>query len=506
MASMGMDDVLRRWVVRHAGKIAVKTSDSSSALTYAELDGRASRIAAALARRGVQTGDRVMLSFGNTPDFFAALFGCWRGGFVAVPLDPESATTELQNVIEHAEPKAIIEQEDGSSNVESLQTPVPRLAVGELSREAPGDWLRPQGSPAGRATGRSPECPALLLYTSGTSGQPKAVLHVHRALVAKVAAIARHFGFDESFVSLCLLPTHFGHGLICNCLSTLSYGGTLIIAPPFNLDFIAKLWPVVEAHHVNTFSSVPTVVRLLRQYARRRTIKAPASLKLVTCASAPLWPEDIEAFGQDFGVPLLNCYGLTETSGWIACSERAGVPTQGRVGKPLADEIRVVNSQGAVLSAGERGELQVNGPSVMAGYYRNDALTQEVIAGGWFSTGDIGELDAAGAVYLHSRIKDLIIRAGKNIYPTEVDGALMTHPEVADACTIGLNDELLGESVAACVVRGDGASINEAALIAYARQLLAGYKVPQKIVFVDRIPKTSRGKVNRAALRSQFSH
>ena len=170
----------------------------------------------------------------------------------------------------------------------------------------------------------------------------------------------------------------------------------------------------------------------------------------------------------------------------------------------MLDEIRAIDSQGNALQAGERGELQVRGPSILAGYFKNDALTREVISDGWFSTGDIGELDASGAVHLHSRIKDLIIRAGKNIYPAEVDGVLMTHPEIADACTVGLHDDLLGESVAACVVRGDGASISESGLISYASQALAAYKVPQKIAFVDRIPKTSRGKVNRAALRSQF--
>jgi acyl-CoA synthetase (AMP-forming)/AMP-acid ligase II len=325
---------------------------------------------------------------------------------------------------------------------------------------------------------------ALLLYTSGTTGRPKGAVFTHQALATKLGAITQWFGFDESFTSLCLLPTHFGHGLICNCLSVFDYGGTLVIAPPFNLDLLGKLWSLVERHGVNHFSSVPTIVRLLNQHASRRPVQIPRSLKWVTCASAPLWIEDIQEFERHFGVPLLNCYGLTETSGWSACSRNDPERNLASVGMPLACEMRVVG-----------GELQIKGPALMS---------SDAIEDGWFATGDIGEIDASGAVFLRSRVKELIIRAGKNIYPAEVDNALMTHPAVAEACTVGLDDELLGEKVAACVVRAEGVSISEKELIAHAQQTLAAYKCPQRIVFVDKIPKTSRGKVNRANLRAIF--
>jgi long-chain acyl-CoA synthetase len=258
----------------------------------------------------------------------------------------------------------------------------------------------------------------------------------------------------------------------------------LVIAPPFNLDLLRQLWALVDRHGVNTFSTVPTVVRLLSQ----RAGSAPRSLKWITCASAPLSSADIEAFQNLFWVPVLNCYGLTETCGWSACSPNDPGRNLESVGLPLGCEIR-----------SHSGELQIKGDSVMRGYFKGEAATDE-----WFATGDIGEIDGTGAVFLHSRIKDLIIRAGKNIYPAEVDRVLLSHPEVADACTVGLDDPLLGEKVAACVVRAVGSTLRESALIEYAQNKLAAWKCPQAIAFVERIPKSSRGKVNRSTVKALF--
>ena len=167
-------------------------------------------------------------------------------------------------------------------------------------------------------------------------------------------------------------------------------------------------------------------------------------------------------------------------------------------------EIRAVNADGAALPPGESGELQIKGPSIMTGYYRKDQLTRDVVQNGWLATGDIGEVDETGAVFLHSRIKEIIIRAGRNIYPAEVDFVLMSHPDVAEACTVGIKDTILGETVAACVVRNNDSSLTEDALIAHAREHLVAYKCPERIVFVEQIPKTSRGKVNRSTLLPLF--
>lgn len=487
-------------------KIGIKTSDKKECcLTYSQFNNRAMCAALLLQRYGCRRGDRVIIGLGNSPDFFVVLFACFHAGLIAVPVDANLAIGELRVIIDHSAPSIIVADRSVEAKFKQFSTACRFLLY---TGDADATETADKDEPAVRAT---PEDPALLLYTSGTTGHPKAVLYTHAALMSKLDALKRWFEFDESYTSLCLLPTHFGHGLICNCLITFAYAGTLIIAPPFNLILLRKLWNLIDEHRVNTFSSVPTVIRLLLEYAEYRQTSiedkppTPVSLRFITCASAPLWPDEIRAFEDRFNVPLLNCYGLTETAGWSACSPRRSDRNLTSVGMAVNCDMRVVDASGKPLPAGERGELQIKGPNVMSGYYRYSGQGGNVVNDdGWFSTGDIGEISVTGAIFLHSRIKELIIRAGKNIYPAEIDSVLMSHPDVIEACTVGLHDPLMGEQVAACVVRGDKSSLTENDLIAHAQKSLVDYKCPQQILFVDKIPKTSRGKINRANLSTLF--
>ena len=330
------------------------------------------------------------------------------------------------------------------------------------------------------------------------------MMHSHRTLQARVEAIREWFSFDETYRSLCLLPTHFGHGLICNCLATLNYGGTLVLCRPFDLDLVGKLWGLVAANKIDWFSTVPTIVRLLLQIAERKGAVRVSSLKFVTCASAPLRKEEIDAFERQFGVPLLNCYGITETASWTAFSPRDGVRDKSSVGIAFGCDIRAANSSGNPLPPNEPGELQVRGPSVMLGYYKNEALTARTIQDGWFCTGDYGRVDEEGRVYILGRIKEIIIRAGLNVYPSDIDAILLAHPSIAEGYCVGLEDPILGEKIGAAVVVKEGHSMGEQDVIDHCRGALAKYKCPETVRFVDAIAKTSRGKVNRASLRSLF--
>ncbi|HUG23691.1 class I adenylate-forming enzyme family protein [Piscinibacter sp.] len=505
MALMTLDGLLRSCAQRWHDKPCLKTAEFGVTMSYQELDWQATAFATALLRNGCCPGDCVLLAFGNSPGFFAALFGCFRAGLVAVPVDPMLAPGELQAIVDHARPVQILVPEESEAVFHPLQR-FGGMTVLDAETTLCGLLLDPvDGCPDDATLQDNPDQPALLLYTSGTTGRPKGVLYSHSMLLAKIEAIRRWFSFDESFRTLCLLPTHFGHGLICNCLSVFGYGGTLVIAPPFDLELMRRLWRIIEAHGVHYFSSVPTMARLLMQHAAKQPVDCPTSMRFVTCASAPLAAQEAVDFERMFGIPLLNCYGLTETSGWSACSPRDPQRSITSVGKALHGEIRIVGPDGQALPAGHHGEVQVKSPSVMSGYYLDSAQSGQVLRDGWLSTGDIGELDEAGALMLHARIKDLIIRAGKNVFPAEVDTVLMSHPEVADACTVGLPDALLGETVASCVVLRAGASLTGTALMSHARQKLAAYKCPQRIVFVQALPRTSRGKVSRASLRPLFA-
>jgi len=440
----------------------------------------------------------------NRPEFFVAFFGCLRAGRIAVPIDANLAQPEHVAIVNHAAPAAIVVDEERADAFREVGPGVPKLILGRGTRtgELYVDVASATASPAVARSG-SPDDPAVLLYTSGTTGTPKGVVHSQASLATKTETIRRWFSFDESFRSLCLLPTSFGHGLICNCLTTFAYGGTLVICKPFDLKLLATFWKIAKKHEITTFSSVPSVVRLLLKVAEREAVRCE-SLKFVTCASAPLRADEVVTFQEKFGAPLLNCYGITETASWTAFSPNRPERALDSVGIMSGCEIRAVDAAGKVLPPGEVGELQVKGPSVMLGYYKNPEATAQAFDNGWFRTGDQGTVSERGEVFLVGRIKELIIRAGLNIYPAEIDTVLATHAGVADAYCTGVEDAILGEKVVACVVAKEGAVVSEAELISLCRTRLAAYKCPERIVFVDSVPKNTRGKVSRAAVRQLF--
>jgi len=470
-------------------------------MTYAQLDRAASAFARSLRARGASPGERLVLANANTPEFFVALFGAARAGLVSVPLDAGLAAAELRNVLDHARPHAVVVDARSAAVFEPLG--VPRCAAVQ-GGDGDGDGAGGDAEAAGAGGG---EDPALIIYTSGTTSTPRGAVHSHRGVLRKVEDIRAWFGLGEADSELCMLPTHFGHGLVCSCLTTLHFGGTLVLCRPFDAELLPRVLALADQHAVTTFSTVPTIIRLM---LRNQAIRAPAAgrLRFVTCASAPLHPEEVDAFEARFGVPLLNCYGLTEAGTWSAMSPIDPQRDRRSVGTAAGCRFRAVAVDGEArtpLVAGELGELEVSGPSVMLGYDGDAEATARVLRDGWLATGDLGRVDDRGRVFLAGRSKDLIIRAGANIYPAEIEGVLLRHPDVAEAFVVGLDHALLGEQVGACVVRKPGTGVSDADLVRHCRTVLAPYKCPETIRFVDAVPKTSRGKVSRAALQAVFA-
>ena len=487
----GLDRIAAEWAGRSPDRPAIVVP-GGAALTYAELDRRASAFAGFLRESGAAAGDRLVLASCNTPEFFVAFFGAARAGLVAVPLDPGLAAPELWNVLAHARPHAVVVDRRSAAAFEPLGVQLCEAgAAGAMGGAAEVDS----------------ESAALVIYTSGTTGTPRGAVHSHAGIQAKVDAIADCFGLDQTHVALCMLPTHFGHGLVCACLSTFNCGGTLVLCRPFDLELLPRVFELADRHGVTTFSTVPTIVRLM---LRNGAIARPAAgrLRFVTCASAPLHPEEIDAFEDRFGVPLLNCYGSTEAGTWSAVSPNDGGRDRRSVGIAAGCRFRAVRRDGdrsTPLAAGETGELEIAGPSLMLAYLDDPVGTAEVLRDGWLATGDLGSVDERGRVYLAGRSKDLIIRAGANIYPAEIEGVLLRHPQVSEAYVVGLDHAVLGERVGACVVRKDGADVSDRDLVTHCRTVLAPYKCPETIRFVDSVPKTSRGKVSRQSLKALLS-
>jgi long-chain acyl-CoA synthetase len=477
------------------------------ALTYAALDTGAARFAARLRTDGARPGDRLILGNGNRPELFIALFGAARAGLIAVPLDVQLAPAELANVFHHARPFAAVvdgRSADAFAALGGARYDADELATGGAPALADDDEGRDEGHDEDdrAAPPRDPDRPALILYTSGTTGTPRGAVHGHAGLQRKLDAINRWSLLASGARAMCMLPTHFGHGLICACLATLNLTGTLVLCRPFDVELLPRVFALADDHAVETFSTVPSIIRLL---LRNQAIAPPraGTLRYVTCASAPLHAEEVAAFEARFGVPLLNCYGITEGGTWSAMSPRdprARDPQS--VGTAVDCRFRAVDGNGDELAAGAVGELQLTGPSVMLGYHEDLEGTARAIRDGWLVTGDRGRVDAAGRVYLAGRSKELIIRAGANIYPAEVEGVLLRHPAIAEAYVLGVAHAVLGEQVAAIVVLSPGAALTARELQEHCRPWLAAYKIPERIERVAAVPRTSRGKVTHAALHA----
>ena len=332
-------------------------------------------------------------------------------------------------------------------------------------------------------------------------------MHTHRSLRAKWVSLHAALGLSAFSRTLCLLPTHFGHGLICNCLFPWLSGQELYVLPPFQPTLLMKLGEIIDRHAITFLSSVPTVWRLAIKTARPPQSR---SLSHIFCGSAPLsaalWTSIREWSGT---AEVMNAYGITETGSWIAgTTVPFEHPEDGLVGEAWGGLIKVLPAAETTISpawsqscvAGESGHVWVSTPALMKGYLDRPDLTSKVITQGWFSTGDIGLIDERGYLYLRGRERDEINKGGMKVYPGDVDAVVERFSGTIDVCTFAIQDPLLGEDVGVAIVLS---SASDAALIELHRWTathLAAHQRPRSWYVLDEIPRTSRGKVNRASV------
>jgi acyl-CoA synthetase (AMP-forming)/AMP-acid ligase II len=424
------------------------------------------RRAAALAEVGVGAGDRVAIVHGGTAPFFADLLAVWSLGAAASCLDPALTPRERDRVLTFLDASAVV--------------------------DADGPCTRGGGGP-GR--GVRLDDPGLILFTSGTTGEPKGVVLSFRALLARISLNLAEIGAATFARTLVTLPTHFGHGLIGNALSALHAGGTIVL-PPRGLPLAAALGAIVDEHRITFLSSVPTLWRLALKMSPP---PRKGSLARVHVGSAPLSAELWRAIAGWAGAEVVNCYGITEAANWIAGASSNDGFVNGLVGRPWGGRAAVIDAEGRLSASGE-GEIVVLSPALMSGYLDRDDLTEAAFHRGWYKTGDWGEVDGEGRIRLTGRIKDEINRAGFKVQPAEIDRVIEEHPMVEEACTFGMADAVSGELVAVAVRLAAGADLDAGRLSAWLSTRLRREAVPERIFFVDEIPRTARGKVSRAAV------
>lgn len=449
-----------------------------------ELAGEIERRAGLLARQGVGRGSHVVIAHGGTIDFFADLFAVWRTGACAACVHPLVTRGELTTVAEFLQPNAILVGADSSAAVDLA---IPLLC---MSRE--------NGESVPVGDDGELDDPALILFTSGTTGEPKGVVHSFRSLLARAALNRQVIGDRALARTLCVLPTHFGHGLIGNCLTPLLASARLMLLPGVGMKTAAALAGAIDDLDISFMSSVPSFWKLALKVARppRR-----GSLRQVNIGSAPLSAELWRAVQGWAGTDnVVNAYGITETANWAAgASGRDHRPADGLVGSMWGGRAAVATEEGRILGAGE-GELLLQTPALMQGYHQRPDLTAAALRDGWFLTGDIGSIDDRGVIRLLGRQKHEINRGGQKVHPEEIDALLERHPDVLEACTFGLSDEASGEVVAAAICLRDGVGTGGPELRRWCLERVRRELAPERWFFLPAIPKTGRGKVDRRAV------
>jgi acyl-CoA synthetase (AMP-forming)/AMP-acid ligase II len=456
-------------------------------ITHAELDDAAARVAGWLAGR-VRPGERVLLAAGASVGFVRCYLGALRAGAVVVLANPGYTSAELGHLV--ADSGAVL----------AFADPGPARLLAELGPsgdrlETVGIRALPDGPGRGGGVAVRPDDTALLAYTSGTTGRPKGVPLTHRQLAVSVRSAMAAWRWSPDDVLAHALPLYHQHGL-GGVHAALIAGGTVHVRSRFTPADLAR---TVQETRASAMFAVPTIYQALAD-ADAVTAADFAGLRLAVCGSAPLSPALAERLAAVLGrVPLIR-YGTTETG--LNVSNPLGDARGDTVGVPLPGVLARIADAGGDADPGADGEIQLRGPQVFAGYWRDQAATAAAFTpDGWFRTGDIGAVDpATGHLRIRGRIKEMIITGGLNVYPREVEIALEAHPSVAEAAVAGVPHERWGEQVTAWVVVRDGHGFDEAALIAHARTRLAGYKCPKQVFELAALPRNAVGKVVRGAL------
>jgi long-chain acyl-CoA synthetase len=476
-------------------------------LTYRELDERSNRLAKTLLASGAGEGSRVAYLDRTAPEVIELFFAASKIGAVTVPLNWRLAPAELAAVVSDARPPVLIAGESYATVAEELArglSPAPALIVAGDDYEhrlAAHDAVDPGGR------GESHDV-VLQMYTSGTTGTPKGVLTTHRNMAA-CAETSPWWGFGSDSVSMTPLPM-FHIGGIGWAFLGLWNGATTVLVRDFDAPAVLD---ILEGQRVTNAVLVPTMLQLLTAVpgAAERDFSA---LRCIAYGASPITTPVLRAALRTFRAPLYGIYGLTETTGGITQLEPADHDPDGprqhllqSAGRPFPwVELRIADPEtGAERASRQAGEVWLRAPNVMAGYSNRPAETAAALTpDGWLRTGDGGYVDEEGYLFLTDRIKDMIVSGGENVYPIEVEEALSQHSDVAEVAVIGVPDARWGESVKALVVRRPGASCTSDELVAFARERLAGYKLPRSVEFVEDLPRTPTGKVLKRELRDRY--
>jgi acyl-CoA synthetase (AMP-forming)/AMP-acid ligase II len=474
--------------------------------TFGETHGRAGRLAAALIALGVRPQDRVAVLAGNSRELIELYVGCGIAGAICVPLNILSAPAEVTRYAEDCAPSALVVAHHLLDRIEprlSDRFGAARIVVGGTAE----GWLgyeevlvaHPVAAAPVSAAGTDP---AIMIYSSGTTGRPKGILLSHAAVVQNAQmtqAVARYQMDDRNLV---MLPLFSSFGFCWDFLMSALAASSLIIRPKFDPE---DCLAAIARHRPTVLIGVPTMFARLFDPELIRGVDL-SSIRLMDVGGGPV----AERLKQDLktihGIEIIESYGLTEISPVAAAQIPYGTHKPGSTGPTLPGiEGKVLDADGNILPPNTPGELCFRSPTFMLGYWNQPEQTAQAIRDGWLHTGDVGTIDEDGHVFIRDRLKDMIVSNGYNVYPKEVENALCEHPAVQSAAVIGVPDEIRGETIHAFVVLKSGSTATSDEMLAHCAARVAKYKLPRGVTFLDALPLTASGKIQRFALRQQLA-
>ena len=483
--------------------------------TYAQVDGAANQVANLLASRGIGHGDKVALAAPNVPYFSIVYYGILKTGATVVPLNVLNKAREVTYYLDDSDARAVFAFEGTAElpiGAEAWKgfNDAPEcdhffLITVDPAAPSPLEGAETFASavatqpPTFDSVDTADDDTAVILYTSGTTGQPKGAELTHANMMSNALVGDRLFGADAEHPDtyLCVLPLFhsFGQTVIQN--GAFAFGGTIVMLPRFEPNAALQL---LVGEKVTFFAGVPTMYWGLLGALEGSGVDAQQiadNLRVAAAGGSSLPVEIIREFKSRFGIDIREGYGLSETSPVASFAPPGAEPRPGSIGTPIPDvEMKLIDPEWKeVTEIGEIGEIAIKGPNIMKGYYKRPEATAEVIKDGWFRSGDLARKDEDGFYYIVDRAKDMIIRGGFNVYPRELEEVLMTHPAVSLVAVIGVPHDSHGEEVKAVVIKNAGDETTEEELVAWAKEQMAAYKYPRIVEFRDELPMTATGKI-----------
>jgi len=501
---MNVARVLRESAEKHPERIAVDCMGGRT--SYRELDRAADGIAHALRRMGIGKGERVGLYCINSPHFVAGYFGILKAGAVAVPINLLLHPKEVGFILRDSGSRALIFHELFADAVASIRGDLPGLTAFIVAGRTtslpatPYDDVMSEMPDEAVEAEMDEEDVAAILYTSGTTGNPKGAMLTHRNLLSNSSSVAYSLGITHDDIVLAVLPMFHSFAMTCCMITPIRQAARIVALPKFDPGMVGD---AVKASRATLFFGVPSMYILLLQLPDNRT-EDFRSIRYAISGGAAMPKEVMLAFERRYGFFIYEGDGPTECSPVTTVNPIGGRRKVGSIGLPIRDvELKIVDDEGRDLPDGAIGEIVVRGPNVMKGYHEQPEATREAFFGEWFRTGDLGERDSEGYFCIVDRKKDMIIVGGMNVYPRHVEEVLHEHPAVAEAAVVGAPHRLSGEMVVAYVVPKPGCSVTGPEIRRFCLQSLGRFQVPRRVVIRESLPKSGTGKILKRELRKQ---